>query len=133
MSSPLEPSRVDEILRLDAQQRYQYLVKEVVTNQEVWILTDQHGCMMLTTEDEDCIPVWPNSEFAEAWISGEWQHCKAEAIPLARWHSHWTPGMLDDELSLVIFPNQDEDGLVLFPDELDHELKARAKKVKQRR
>ncbi|AJR05410.1 DUF2750 domain-containing protein [Photobacterium gaetbulicola] len=128
MSTPLEPSQIEQIQAYDAEQRYKYLVKEVVSNREIWILTDEHGCVMLNTDDEDCVPVWPNKEFAESWATGEWENCKAEAISLNKWHSRWTYGLEDDELAIVIFPNQDEDGLVVFPDELDFELKQQAKK-----
>jgi hypothetical protein len=86
---------------------------------------------MLNTEDEDCVPVWPNQEFAQAWATGEWQTCKPEAISLSKWHSRWTIGLADDELALVIFPNESEEGVVVYPDEFDAELKQQAKK-KQR-
>ena len=129
MSAPLEQSQIEQIQGYDAEKRYKYLVKEVVSNREIWILTDQHGCVMLNTDDEDCVPVWPNKEFAESWATGEWEECKAEAISLNKWHSRWTHGLEDDELAVVIFPNQDEDGLVVFPDELDFELKQQAKKA----
>jgi hypothetical protein len=34
----------------------------------------------------------------------------------------------DDDLALVIFPNQDNQGLVFFPDELDEALRNAQKK-----
>ncbi|BAX54932.1 TPA: DUF2750 domain-containing protein [Photobacterium damselae] len=128
MTTPLDDAKIAEIQAFDAEKRYKYLVKEVVANREIWILIDEHGCVMLNTEDEDCVPVWPNKEFAEAWATGDWAECKAESISLNKWHSRWTHGLEDDELAVVIFPNQDEDGLVVFPDELDFELKQQAKK-----
>lgn len=128
MTTPLDDAKIAEIQAFDAEKRYKYLVKEVITNREIWILVDEHGCVMLNTEDEDCVPVWPNKEFAEAWATGDWAECRAESISLNKWHSRWTHGLEDDELAVVIFPNQDEDGLVVFPDELDFELKQQAKK-----
>lgn len=128
MTTPLDDAKIAEIQAFDAEKRYKYLVKEVVANREIWILIDDHGCVMLNTEDEDCVPVWPNKEFAEAWATGDWAECKAESISLNKWHSRWTHGLEDDELAVVIFPNQDEDGLVVFPDELDFELKQQVKK-----
>ncbi|MCG7587779.1 MULTISPECIES: DUF2750 domain-containing protein [Photobacterium] len=132
MSNPLDSSQITAIQAYDAEKRYKYLVKEVVSNRQIWILTDEHGCVMLNTDDEDCVPVWPNKEFAESWATGEWESCKAEAISLNKWHSRWTHGLEDDELAVVIFPNQDEDGLVVYPDELDFELKQQARKQNQR-
>ncbi|HIF9324829.1 TPA: DUF2750 domain-containing protein [Photobacterium damselae] len=128
MTTPLDDAKIAEIQAFDAEKRYKYLAKEVVANREIWILVDEHGCVMLNTEDEDCVPVWPNKEFAEAWATGDWAECKAESISLNKWHSRWTHGLEDDELAVVIFPNQDEDGLVVFPDELDFELKQQVKK-----
>ncbi|OAN13048.1 hypothetical protein A3K86_15395 [Photobacterium jeanii] len=130
MATPLDQAQIDTINQYDTEQRYKYLLKEVVTNREIWILTDEHGCVMLNSEDEDCVPVWPNQEFAEAWATGDWDNCKAEAISLNKWHSRWTYGLEDDELAIAIFPNQDEEGLVVFPDEFDFELKQQARKTK---
>ncbi|WP_154124901.1 DUF2750 domain-containing protein [Grimontia hollisae] len=131
MAKTLTQERIAEILTFDVDQRYKYLVKEVVENREIWILTDEHGCVMLNTEDEDCVPVWPNKEFAQEWATGEWEHCKPEPISLNKWHSRWTNGLLDDELSIVAFPNTDLEGLVLYPDEFDVDLTQQAKKQKR--
>ncbi len=128
----LDAQQLKQIKKYDGEQRLKYLLKEVVKNGEIWILTDEHGCVMLNTQDEDCVPVWPGEEFATDWATGEWENCKAEAISLKRWHSHWTPGLEDDELSLVVFPI-DEEGSVLYPDELDYELKQMNKKLTQRK
>ncbi len=95
----LEQHQIDEISRYDEEKRLKYSVKTMVQERQIWILTDEHGCVMLNTEDEDCVPVWPNQEFAEQWATGEWDNCKAEAISLNKWHSRWTHGLEDDELA----------------------------------
>ena len=105
----LEPEKVKQILQMDDAQRAVYFVNETVTQNQLWILTDEHGCVMLNTEEEDCVPVW--------------QNCQPEAISLNKWFSRWTHGLADDELAIVVFPSQDEQGLVYYPDELEHELK----------
>jgi len=127
----LTPELLTTIEKYDEQKRFKYLLETVIKNREVWLLVDEHGCMMLNTEDEDCVPVWPNKEFAEQWITGDWQACKAEAISLSKWQSRWTVGLAEDELAIVVFPNQAEEGLVLFPDEFDFELSKQAKKAKK--
>lgn len=112
-------------------ERAAYFVKETVANNKLWILTDEHGCVMLNTEDEDCVPVWPNEEFAQLWATAEWQACKAESISLNKWFSRWSIGLEEDELAVVVFPNQEEQGLVFYPDELEHELKQQQKTKKR--
>ena len=120
--------QLNTIEKYDEEKRLSYLLQQVVSNQEIWILADEHGCVMLNTEDEDCVPVWPNEEFAQRWATEEWQHCKAEAISLCKWYSHWSTGLADDELALVTFPNQDNQGLVLFPEEFEEALRKKTKK-----
>lgn len=128
MTKLLDPSIISTIRQYDPEQRLKYLVKEVVANQQVWILTDKDGCVMLNSEDEDCAPVWPHREFAEAWASGEWAECEPEAISLNKWHSRWTQGLEDDDVAIAVFPNQDEEGLVISAQELDFELKQATRK-----
>ena len=132
MSQAIDQNQIESILKYDDEQRAKYFLKEVVANQQIWILMDEHGCVMLTTEDEDCIPVWPNEAFASAWITDEWQDCQTEAISLNKWFSRWSHGLADDELAIVVFPNQDDQGLVFYPDELEDELKTQqTKQTKQ--
>ncbi|NQZ80223.1 MAG: DUF2750 domain-containing protein [Colwellia sp.] len=128
MSEKLQPSLVEQIQAYDDEKRATYFFKEVVLNNKIWILTDEHGCVMLNTEEDDCIPVWPNEEFAQAWATDEWQACQAESISLNKWFSRWSHGLADDQLAVVVFPNQAEQGLVFFPDEIDFELKKQQKK-----
>ncbi len=120
--------QLNTIEKYDEEKRLSYLLQQVVSNREVWILADEHGCVMLNTEDEDCVPIWPNEEFAQRWATDEWQHCKAEAISLNKWYSRWSTGLVDDELALVTFPNQDNQGLVLFPEEFEEALLKETKK-----
>ncbi|MFT5879040.1 MAG: hypothetical protein ACI86X_000120 [Moritella sp.] len=129
MSNTLDANLIATIQGYDSAKRLSYLLKEVTSQRQLWILTDEHGCVMLNSEDEDCVPVWPNAEFAQSWATGEWEHCKTEPISLAKWQSRWTPGLADDNLAIVVFPNQNEEGLVLYPDEFDMELRKQAKKT----
>jgi hypothetical protein len=130
MTLTLDPQQIEQISNYDGEKRLKYSIKEMVAQREIWILTDEHGCVMLNTEDEDCVPVWPNQEFAQAWATGDWEECKPEAISLNKWHSRWSYGLEEDELSVVVFPNQNEEGVILFPDEFDFELKKQANKMR---
>lgn len=120
----LSPS---EIQLLSPEKRYAYLLKSVAYHQEVWILTDEHGCVMLNTEDEDCVPVWPSEVFAQQWANGEWSHCKAQAIDLKTWQQRWTDGLNDDGVELVAFPLTEDDGFIISAQEFEQDLKTKSK------
>ncbi len=119
---------IEQILQSDDEQRARYFFKEAVATKQIWILKDEHGCVMLNTDEEDCVPVWPNEQFAQAWATDEWQDCQAESISLNKWFSRWTHGLAEDELALVVFPSQAEQGLVFYSDELEVELKKQQNK-----
>lgn len=127
---PISNEHLNTVEQYDDEKRLSYLLQQVISNKKIWILADEHGCVMLNTEDEDCVPVWPHEELAQRWATDEWQHCKAEAISLNKWYSRWSTGLADDELALVIFPNQDNQGLVLLPDEFEMALHKEAKRQK---
>lgn len=123
MSTPLSDSQIQTLHKLDAEQRYQYLIQQAIANGQVWILTDEYGSVMFNTDDEDGVPVWPHQELAQAWATGDWSDCKPECVSLDVWHSRWTSGLTEDELAVVAFPNLDEEGLVMSPSEFDAALK----------
>ncbi|WP_440876884.1 DUF2750 domain-containing protein [Thalassotalea sp. PLHSN55] len=125
------PENSNNMLTADDEQRANYFFKEAAASNKIWLLKDEHGCVMLNTEDEDCVPVWPSESAAQAWATDEWQHCEAEAVSLNKWFSRWTMGLMDDELALVVFPSQQAQGLVFYPDELESALKKQ--QSKQRR
>lgn len=71
-----------ETAAMTPEARYDYLVEQVKEHKVLWTLQDQDGCVMLTTEEEDCIPMWPTEEAAESWAVDEWSDCQTLAIPL---------------------------------------------------
>jgi len=114
--------QVDAIRKMPADQRLNFFFNQVRERQQIWILTDEHGAVMLTTEDEDCIPVWPNQALAQSWATGDWQGFEPKAISLADWRKKWTTGLEDDEIAIAVLPMSEDDGLILDPAELDYEL-----------
>ncbi|MBR9726619.1 DUF2750 domain-containing protein [Shewanella intestini] len=118
---------VSELLNLTPEARYDYLVEQVKATKQIWSLQDQDGCVMLTTEEEDCIPMWPDEETANLWAVDEWKECEALMIPLDEFQSRWVSGMEEDDLFIAVFPVQDDLGVVLPPYEVDQRLTPRAK------
>lgn len=102
--------------------RYDFLVEQVKEHKELWVLQDNDGCVMLTTDDEDCIPVWPSEETASLWAEDDWQDCRPLSIGLTEWLERWVPGMEDDELYVAVFPMLEDLGVVIPPHELEQRL-----------
>lgn len=118
-----DSSSAEDFTQYTPEQRLKYLVKTSVSNKQIWILTDQDGCVMLNTEDEDCAPVWPSEATAKAWATGEWADCTPQAIDLKTWFARWTLGLEDDDVAVAVFPDEQGEGLVISAQELEFELK----------
>jgi hypothetical protein len=118
MEYALSAADIAKITQLDAEQRYQYFIDAVADLEQIWILTDDEGFVLVTAEDERCIPVWPHAEMASLWIEGDWAQCKAQAVDIATWLDKWTAGLNGDELMVAVFPHADQPGVVVEPEEL---------------
>lgn len=124
MTSPNEAANVPK----DPTERMNVFFKSVASELKIWLLVDEHGSVLLSAEDEDCVPVWPSESHAQQWATGEWEGFKPEPISTAKWKSRWTNGLEEDELSVIVFPDENCEGIVLYPDEFEFELKKRETK-----
>ncbi len=119
MSYPLNDDELRATPRLPADERYDYFVTHVLRGGEVWGLTSEAGWVsMISEEGEECLPIWPHERFAAAWATDDWADCKPTPIPLDQWLARWIPGMRADGTLLAVFPDADEPGVVVTPDEL---------------
>ena len=119
MSFELTEQQFRYVSHLTADQRYDYFVSTVSDWQQVWSLHGKGGWVVVSSTDgEECFPVWPHPDYAAAWATGDWADCRPEAIPLDVWLERWTPGMEQDGTLLAVFPNEEEEGVVVSPGEL---------------
>ncbi len=112
----------------DPNERFNQFFKQVATSQKIWLLIDEHGSVLLSADDDDCVPVWASEEQALVWATGEWEGFNAEAISTAKWKSRWTNGLEEDELSIIVCPDDQGEGIVLYPEEFEYELTKRETK-----
>ena len=119
-----DKTQLSNLIDLNDEQRAQYLIKTVCKENQLWVLKDQDGCVILNSEDEDCIPLWPDQSSALLWATKEWQHCEAQSISLTEWFERWSSGLVKDNLGLVLFPSEfpQGEGIVYFPEEFEQAL-----------
>ncbi|GAM60422.1 hypothetical protein JCM19232_755 [Vibrio ishigakensis] len=48
----------------DPQERFNLFFKSAIESKKIWLLIDEYGSVMLNTDDEECVPVWPSDEHA---------------------------------------------------------------------
>ena len=70
-------SQLHPLLEKNAFQRLEASLATIKAEEKLFILKDEHGCVMLTTDEEDGVPVWPDAELALLWATEDWAHCEA--------------------------------------------------------
>jgi len=116
-----------QLNNLTCEERFTHFIEQAVSQKEVWILTDETGCVMLNTEDEECVPVWPSFATAQEWANGDWKDCASEAVDLKTWQLRWSEGLEQDGFYVVVFPVENNEGTVIHPQDLDADLRKQIK------
>lgn len=106
------------IIHLSADERLDYCLQQALTTRQIWTLRADNGGVLMSAEGKECVPIWPSEAFAKRWALDDWADSKPFAIGLDAWMGRWLPGMQGDGLSVVVFPDDAEEGLVLSPKEL---------------
>ena len=110
-------SQMHPLLDKNAFERLELSLATIKKTQQLFILKDEHGCVMLTTDEEDGVPVWPDAELALLWVTDDWSHCEAMSLSSEEFLTKWVPGMTQDELMVIVCPVPAEEGEVITPEE----------------
>lgn len=116
-------------VKLSDEQRYELFMQNLMSERQTWILTDEHGAVMLTENEEDYVPFWPTEETASLWATDEWGHCQPKLITFDELKEKWLPGMEEDDLCLIIFPTTELTGQVFYPWEFNQVLDKKLTKL----
>ena len=125
MSQTMSSEDFEAVSRMSADARFDHLVGEVLTNETVWTLRSEKGLVIMSSEGEQCLPVWPHPDFAAAWATGDWADCEPFEVDLSAWVERWLPGMKEDGLSLAVFPVGDAETPVVEPEEMKAAIQSR--------
>ncbi len=112
----------DAVLKLSAEERYDYLIHQVMSTGEIWSLANEEGWVAFSSDGDACLPIWPHPDFARLWATGDWADCEPEMIALDTWLERWIPGMEADGTLIVVFPDDQEEGIIVSPSEMGMEL-----------
>ena len=123
MSFELSKTEQQRLLALSNHQRYQSFLELVAEHQHIWSLANEEGWVTLTSEGENCLPIWPHSALAQQWATDDWADCQPKSVPLNVWLERWTKGLNQDETVLVVFPNLKDEALLVEPNDLDEDLR----------
>ena len=97
------------MLNRPAEKRLAYFYSMVATDEQVWLLEDKHGDLLVSEGDEEfefLVPVWPSRSFAEMEAANIKKPCKAFNLPLSQFLNDLLVDIEEDGGAAAIFPNQ---------------------------
>ncbi|TNE59267.1 MAG: DUF2750 domain-containing protein [Bacteroidetes bacterium] len=117
------PPEIEKIFKRPGEKRYDYFIKEVVKNEEVFGLADEEGWALLGDDlDADILPLFPTAGFAEAFRQGaDLREYQVEILDLNELMS-WLEDMEEDNLLIAVLPNAHLNGAVVEPAHLRADL-----------
>jgi len=117
--------KIENLLNLSDEERYDYFVRKVAEYDEVWSLYHEKGWAVLSDNASRVIvPFWPEEEFASICCSSQWDGYSARKINLKDFMEKWLPGMEKDNRYVNVFYSpKTKFGLVIKPADLLQDLK----------
>lgn len=105
--------------KLTPEQRFEYALQKMIESGHLWGLYGSNGWLLLTAEDDACLPIWPHEAFARAWEKEDFPDCQPKQIDFEAWREQWLPGMKNNGTLILVFPlSEDEEGIMLEPQEV---------------
>ncbi len=112
-------------LQLDADYRHDHFISKVTRHGLLWVLKGEKGLLLLESEGEVCLPLWPHPSYAADWAKDELADYAPQSITLPVWLEHWAAGLEKDHVAVAVFPLPDAAGIVEDASELADALQAK--------
>jgi Asp-tRNA(Asn)/Glu-tRNA(Gln) amidotransferase C subunit len=117
----LSNKQIEEILAKKPEKRYNYFIKTVCAEEEVWGLIDDEGWLLLEVEGEenDAIAVFPNQEFAQMFREHDEEYADfaVEAMDLYEFVD-WLEDFEVDNIKVAVFPTTNMQSAVMSPERI---------------
>ena len=118
----MHPDKLRNIQNLSPQDRYGYFIRKVADFEEVWLIHDNGQYVTLGDKEEQiAIPVWPEKEFAEQVLTGDWKDYTAESKNVHDF-VEWLDTLEEEGYKIAGFPGIDLKGVVVTADEMKNHL-----------
>lgn len=116
----LSAKLTEEILAKKPEKRYNYFIKTVCAEEEVWGLSDDEGWLLLEDDEDDTevMAVFPNAEFAEVFrVQCGYDEFKVTSLDLYEFVD-WLDDFEKEKLKVAVFPTPDFQSAVMTPQRL---------------
>ena len=101
----MNPHQLRNVFSLPAAERYGYLIRKVADFEIIYLITDSNGdCVRLGADKLETIPVWPEEEFAQQFLTSEWRNYVIKEMSIYDFID-WLDTLDKAEIQISGFPN----------------------------
>ena len=116
-------AEVTAVVQLPKEEKYQYLLQQLIVRKEVWIIYDDDGMVLFESDREEIvIPVWPHREVAQLFCVGEYADCQPGNVALADFRKNELTEAVEQQFLISVMPVPDRPALLVAPGQLEKDL-----------
>lgn len=119
-----------DINKLTDNERYAYLIQQINESGLVWMLqaTDGMFAMFEDTTENQYIPIWPDAQAAETYISDDWEGYTTTSMKRNEFLD-WMQELHDDHILIGAYPKDNLQVIPMKPLEIKSHLEDAARKL----
>lgn len=103
----MNQQKINNIFALNPKERYGYLLRKVADFKTIYLIADnEEKYVMIGSNDFSVIPVWPEKEFAELFLTEDWKNYKVVEYDIHDF-MEWLTDLEKENVELAGFPNSD--------------------------
>ena len=101
----MNQQKINNIFALGSKERYGYLLRKVADFETIYLIADNEDkYVMIGSNDLSVIPVWPEKEFAELFLTDDWKNYKVVEYDIHDF-MEWLTDLEKENVDLAGFPN----------------------------
>ena len=115
---------IEAILKLPAPKRYSHFIKNFVGGKQLWALYDYGWAMSESDDGQPIFPLWPEKEYADLCISGDWANYTPKSIELDEVLDSMIPMLRERGILPGVFFTTKDGSVNASVDQLEEDLRA---------
>jgi hypothetical protein len=119
----MHPKEIENVLTLTAFERYQYLIKRIADQENVYTLQDEANIWASSqVKEHELYPIWSATEFVEHCLTDVWSNMKILKVDIYTFLGDILPLIETEGLLINAFPTIDRTGFVVTIDEFKNDI-----------
>ena len=115
VTESLSESMIKQASYLSAEERSELLIMYCENAGEIWMLQGEQGFIMMETDTDLSLPVWPHKDFAVNWQNEHGVVAQPQVVDIDTFVSTWAPGLEANNTTIVAFPFAGKDENMILP------------------